>query len=111
MLGWWTGADEDQAVVPGRKTGWGTFGGHFSVRTARQGDLGILRLKCGMCGPAPAVPQAKIRIKSSSSPCPGQSQRGSTRRSGGEAHFPAQQRRIWEFNLARPEGGEGGLYK
>lgn len=63
----------------GCKTGYGTFRGHLSVRTVSQQDLGILHLKRGMCGPDPAVPQAKTQIKSSSAPCLGQSWRGSAR--------------------------------
>lgn len=49
----------------------------FAVCTLSQRDLGLLHLKCRMCDPDLAVPQAKIQIKSSSAPCPGQSWRGS----------------------------------
>lgn len=63
----------------GMQNGMQPFRGHFSVCTVSQRDLGILHLKRGMCGPDAAVPQAKIQIKSSSAPCPGQSRLGSAR--------------------------------
>lgn len=47
--------------------------GHLSVCTVNQWGLGILHGKCGVCGPHPAVPQAKPQIKPSSAPCPRQS--------------------------------------
>lgn len=47
--------------------------GHLSVCTVSQWGLGILHGKCGVCGPHPAVPQAKPQIKPSSAPCPRQS--------------------------------------